>query len=639
MSAKTCKIVFVPSGKRSTSPKGTTILKAAQQAGIDIRSICGGNGYCHKCKVTLVYGDYAKYGISFNQSHLSELTKVEQDVLINDSQTRLSCQAKILDDLVVSIPEESLQHSSTIKKPSFTLNTKLNPLVKIYYCTLAEPDLANNQSDYQSLQSELAKQGISANLPSFMLPELQPLLKSCERKIALAIDDNGNILKLLNPEKVALYGVAIDIGSTTIAIYLYDLINGNLLVENSAMNPQISYGEDLMSRVSYVMMNKGSEQILAQVVRTKIEQLIKTAMQGLDIENLLQITLVGNPIMQNLFLGISPIPLGQAPFTLTTSFWTDIKTKDLNMKLNNYCQASFLPLIAGHVGADMAAVYLTQIDNIVTNKATLIVDIGTNAEIILAYKNRVVATSSPTGPAFEGAEISHGVRASTGAIERVRIDKESLQTKVKVIGSDFWSDDENFENNKTTGLCGSGIFEVIVELANAGLIDNSGLFQFDESNSRFSKNKNQVSQFLLYQDHNNSIFVEQTDIRAIQLAKAALFAGAKLLMDYLDCQKIDQVLVAGAFGVHLNPSYVASIGILPIDDNCDIKMIGNAAGMGAALTLMNREKKQQIIQEVQRIEKIESAIEPKFQEYFVSGMNFPTAKKSIVTNKRRRRRQ
>ena len=490
--------------------------------------------------------------------------------------------------------------------------------------------------------AQLEKQGVKASIDFNLLRGLQPLIHETKGNLTVAVRDKNQIVAAYPQGNHKVFGGAIDIGSTTLALYVYDLKDGKLVFESSAMNPQIRFGEDLMSRVSYVMMNKGGDEKLTIAVRTKITEMLHEACENLEIEwdKLLEVVLVGNPIMHHIFFGISPVELGQAPFTLAIRGWLDVDAKDLAFDLHPKTRLSFLPLIAGHVGADTAAAYLSQMDTM-HSETTLLVDIGTNAEIMLAKDGRVYATSSPTGPAFEGAEISSGVRATYGAIERVRIDKDTLKVRFKVIGCDAWSDEPDYEMLKmqAVGICGSGIIEAIVALAEAGIIDQSGLFVESIAPELFSK-KGNTSRFLLVEQGDKSIYVEQVDIRSIQLAKAALSAGVSILMDYLECTEFDKVLLAGAFGAHLDARYVALLDIIPTSTAEKIISVGNAAGVGASAALLDINKRQLIIDAVDKVTKIETATEPKFQEYFVDAMKFSVSPvKQQQTNKVRRRKR
>ena len=388
-------------------------------------------------------------------------------------------------------------------------------------------------------------------------------------------------------------------------------------------------------------MNKGGDEKLTIAVRTKITEMLHEACDNLEVkwDKLLEVVLVGNPIMHHIFFGISPVELGQAPFTLSIRSWLDVDAKDLNFELYPKTRLSFFPLIAGHVGADTAAAYLSQID-IMHSETTLLVDIGTNAEIMLSKEGEVYATSSPTGPAFEGAEISSGVRATYGAIERVRIDKETLKVRFKVIGCDAWSDEPDFElvQMKAVGICGSGIIEAIVAFAEAGIIDQSGLFVESIAPELFSK-KGNTTRFLLVDQGDKSIYIEQVDIRSIQLAKAALSAGVSILMDYLKCDHFDKILLAGAFGAHLDARYVALLDIIPTSTEEKIVSVGNAAGIGASAALLDVNKRKAIIEAVDKVVKIETATEPRFQEFFVEAMKFSVSPVRQQQTKKVRRRK
>jgi uncharacterized 2Fe-2S/4Fe-4S cluster protein (DUF4445 family) len=394
------------------------------------------------------------------------------------------------------------------------------------------------------------------------------------------------------------------------------------------MNPQIRYGEDLMSRVSYIMLNKGGEERLTTEIRKQIASMLEEARAALDLgpNQILEVVLVGNPIMHHLFLGINPVELGQAPFTLAVRDWFEAPAYRLDLGISETARIAMLPLVGGHVGADTTGAYLSQL-SAMEGRSVLLVDIGTNAEIVLTHQGRVAAASSPTGPAFEGAEISAGVRASPGAIERVRIDPATGQVEVKIIGHDGWLSDQRpdeLAEHRITGICGSGIFEVMVELASAGIVGRGGLFRPEVAPLRMVP-EGQSWKFLLLDRPENPLYVKQTDVRAVQLAKAALAAGVRLLTDYLECDQVEEILLAGAFGTHLDAKYVADIGIIPGATAHNVRSIGNAAGMGAAMALVNRAEKARIIEAVTHIEKVETATEPKFQDYFVNAMSFPTA--------------
>ena len=650
------RVIFTPSGLSKEVESGVTLLEAARETGVAIRSICGGNGKCRQCWIEVAEGSHSKHGIECSIDHITQPSELEHRVFKSHPQyqgKRLACRAQVIGDLVIDVPEISQEHVAYISKKNDYREFSLGPVIELIDCELDEATMDDNPSATENLLAQLEKVSITATLNQNLLSSLQKTIEDTKGKVTVAIRDEKEVVaiypqpsNLEDPQSHRVIGGAVDVGSTTLALYVYDLLSGELLYEASAMNPQIRYGEDLMSRVSYVMMNKGGDKKLTKVVHEKLTEMLHSACQTLNLEHdkLLEMVLVGNPIMHHLFFGISPVALGQAPFTVANRDWMEMNARDLGLDLFVNTRIAFLPLIAGHVGADTAAAYLSEIDSM-QSQTSLLVDIGTNAEIVLAKNGIVYATSSPTGPAFEGAEISSGVRASHGAIERIRIDPDSLNVKYKVIGVEAWSDEEEFSAAKprVIGLCGSGIIEAMVCLAQVGLIDKSGLFVQSKAPERFDSRTDEagsnVVRYLLVDQGDNSIYIEQVDVRSIQLAKAALSAGVQLLMDYLECDSFDQVLLAGAFGSHLDPEFVADLDIIPSASKEQIKSVGNAAGIGATKALLDVKERQKIINEVRKVRKIESANEPKFQEYFVEGMKFSVSPVESQKNNRNRRRR
>ena len=453
-----------------------------------------------------------------------------------------------------------------------------------------------------------------------------------------AVHGDERIIAVWPGLKEHAYGVAFDVGSTTIAGHLIKLRTGEVVASAGLMNPQIRFGEDLMSRVSYVMMNPGGDQEMTLAAREAITAMVgQLAAEALiDPNDILDLTFVGNPVMHHLLLGIDPTELGGAPFALATDealfFWAS----ELSIHVvSPSARAYILPCIAGHVGADAAGVILSESPHL-NDEMTLIVDVGTNAEIILGNKDRLLAASSPTGPAFEGAQISCGQRAAAGAIERVRIDPETLEPRFKLIGSNAWSDGSDADSGDfddvgttggsvATGICGSGIIEVIAEMYLAGIISKDGVI--DGAKAAISPRIQEDGRTFSYliQETEPEIRITQNDIRAIQLAKAALYAGARLLMDHMGVDQIDRITLAGAFGSHIDVKYAMILGLIPDCDLDKVTSAGNAAGTGARIALLNRGARREIEDLVNRIEKIETAVEPKFQEHFVEAMAFPHA--------------
>jgi uncharacterized 2Fe-2S/4Fe-4S cluster protein (DUF4445 family) len=376
------------------------------------------------------------------------------------------------------------------------------------------------------------------------------------------------------------------------------------------------------------MMNPDGREAMTTAVRDAINGLIGKVCDenGVDRNDIFDMVFVANPIMHHLFLGIDPTELGQAPFALAVSGALQYWAHEIDIKVNRGARVYMLPCIAGHVGADAAGATLSE-GPYRQDKMMLLVDVGTNAEIVLGNRERVVAASSPTGPAFEGAEISSGQRAAPGAIERVRIDPVTLEPRYRVIGVDKWSDEEGFEDAATatgvTGICGSAIIEVVAEMYLSGIISEDGVVDgaMAEKSPRIIPNGRTFSYLL--RDGEQRITVTQNDVRAIQLAKAALYAGIKLLMEKQGVDKVDTIRFAGAFGSFIDPKYAMVLGLIPDCDLAEVKAVGNAAGTGALMALLNRGHRREIEGMVKKIEKIETALEPHFQQLFVDAMAMP----------------
>jgi uncharacterized 2Fe-2S/4Fe-4S cluster protein (DUF4445 family) len=502
--------------------------------------------------------------------------------------------------------------------------------------TVAEPDMEHPLGDADRLLAAIDAAGEwrGVALDSHLLGQVQRVLRAGGWTVTAAVHqdvDRPIVVALWPGVHSALFGLAFDIGSTTIAGHLVDLATGRAVASAGTSNPQIRFGEDLMSRISYLMMNPDDRGALTEAVRGAIGALVSRLCSQADIaaDDVLEAVFVGNPVMHHLFLGIDPTELGQAPFALAVSAALRLPAKDLGLALNPGARVYILPCIAGHVGADAAAVALAEGPQH-HDEITLVVDVGTNAEILLGTRQRVLAASSPTGPAFEGAQISSGQRAAPGAIERVRIDPVTLEPRIKVLGVDAWSDeagfDEQVETVGVTGICGSGIIEAVAEMFLAGLVSAEGLVNGDmiARTARIFGDGRTFSYRLW--DGTISISVTQGDIRAIQLAKGALYAGARLLMDRLGVDHVDRIKLAGAFGSYIDPKYAMVLGLIP-DCRLDrVSAIGNAAGTGARMALVNRGHRAEVEALVRRVEKIETALESRFQEHFVHAMALPNGR-------------
>ena len=624
------QIIFMPSGKRGHFNPGTTILQASRSLGVDLDSVCGGRAICGRCQIQPTEGEFAKHGITSSFSNLNRLTESEIKYSKRkglEASRRLGCQTIISGDVVIDIPEESQLHQQVVRKDFEASSVTINPLSKLHLIDLSQSSFDSNDQ-LQELINEKLRDDWGIEISQILPKYFDHKLFSEADNGTIAVREKNTVVDIWPGLVEKIYGVSIDIGSTTLAVNLSDLQTGEVLASEGSMNPQIRFGEDLMSRVSYCMLNPGSEEKLTKTVRESIKELITKACKKVQIDpnHILEATVVGNPVMHHLFLGFDPVPLGVAPFKLKTSDSVTESSKDLGLGINDNASVYVLPCLAGHVGADAAAVILTE-KPYQQDAYSLIVDVGTNAEIIVGNKDKVLAASSPTGPAFEGAQINSGQRAAPGAIERVRIDPETLVGKIKVIGSDLWSDDPDFDkdtkNIGVTGICGWGIIEAIAEMFLTGIISSEGLIQEQKERSTDVIFKDgRTFSYLLF-DGKQKIIITQNDIRAIQLAKAALYAGAKLLMDKIGISAVDKIRFAGAFGSHIDVKYAMVLGLIP---NCKISEVtsaGNAASTGARIALLDLESRQEIETAVKQIEKIETATEPLFQDYFVKAMSIP----------------
>jgi uncharacterized 2Fe-2S/4Fe-4S cluster protein (DUF4445 family) len=626
-------VVFTPSGKRGRFPVGTPLLSAARALGVDVDSVCGGRGICGRCQVLVAEGEFAKHGVRSGSDSVSPVSEVEQRYAKRRGLApgrRLSCSTRVERDVVVDVPPESQVHRQVVRKDADAREIALNPVVRLHYVEVREPDMHDPSGDlrrvYDALEREWGLKDLACD--ASLLAGLQAQLRKGGWKLTVAVHGGSQVIATWPGFHDRAFGMAVDVGSTTVAAHLCDLESGELVAAAGVMNPQIRFGEDLMSRVSYAMMNPGGATQMTAAIREALSTLAAGLARDAGIEpaDILEVALVGNPIMHHLVLGIDPVELGGAPFALAVDESLTIPAAALGIAVHPNARVYVLPCIAGHVGADCAGVILAERPD-QAGELTLLVDVGTNAEIVLGNRDRLLACSSPTGPAFEGAQISCGQRAAPGAIERVRIDPATLEPRVRVIGSELWSDQPGFAEatarTGVTGVCGSGIIEVIAEMYLAGILNQDGVIDgaMAERSDRVVADGRTFSYVL----HRGEVpmKITQTDVRAIQLAKAALHAGVRLLMDHLGVDRVDRIGLAGAFGSHIDTKYAMVLGLIPDCDLAKVASVGNAAGAGARIALLDATARGTIEGLVRRVEKIETAIEPRFQAHFVEAMAIP----------------
>lgn len=630
------RIVFTPSGLDGNVEEGVTVLDAARRLGVDLDSVCGGRGVCGRCQITPSIGNFPKWNIEATSDSLT--ARGEGEIKYRGKRkleegNRLGCMAKVCGDVVIDVPPASQVHRQVVRKDVDLGGVIVDPHFTLLYVEVKQSQLGDGVTAEEEICAAVAAQHARPR-PTMHAAALQRVHRAIEKGAGgttVAIPVDANEIVAVWPGFVdTAYGVAIDIGSTTVAGHLIELFSGEVLASSGTMNPQIRFGEDLMSRVSYVMMNPGGDAELTSVIRQAVNSLVDDLVEkaNVDIASVLEISMVGNPIMHHILLGIDPTPLGAAPFILATDGAVHGRASDIELEAPS-AMYYVGPCIAGHVGADTAAAILAEGPHR-GEAMQLLVDVGTNAEIVLGDRNQQFAASSPTGPAFEGAQLSSGQRATAGAIEKVRIDPDTFEPRFKVIGIEPWSDEADFdlavEKTPITGVCGSGIIEVMAEMYLVGIISQDGVIQgsLQSRTPRIVEDERTFS-YVLYEHGATRLLITQNDIRAIQLAKAALRAGIDLLVEHAGSPSLADIRLAGAFGAHIDPKYAMVLGLVPDCPLDGVRSVGNAAGVGAAKALLSMKERREMETAVRGVVKIETATEPRFQELFVNAMAFPHA--------------
>jgi uncharacterized 2Fe-2S/4Fe-4S cluster protein (DUF4445 family) len=630
-------IVFLPSGRRGKFPSGMTLLEAARQLGEPIQSICGGHVACGKCQVQIETGKFPKLGIESGPDHVSPLTDEERAWLKGQtsalmSPLRLACNARVLDDVVVFVPEHARTHQQTIRKDATLRPVEVKPAIRQVYVELVAPSLGDRRGDWERLKDGLRKQWGFEEL-TIAYPALRTLsqvIREGKWKVTVVLRQDSRVIEVRPGYQEGIWGLAVDIGSTTIVAHLSDLQTGELLATQAVMNPQVTYGEDLMSRISYAIDNEDGLKKLHRAILGAFNRLAKSVAEqaGIRSTDIHEAVVVGNTTMISLFLNIHPENLGMVPFIMANRDEMDLPAAELKLRLHPAANVHILPAVAGHVGADNVAVLLAE-EPYRQDDVMLIVDVGTNAEIALWDGKQIYSASSPTGPAFEGAQISHGMRAAPGAIERVRIDRETKEVRFKIIGEERWSDAWTPEAPPAlspTGICGSGIIEAVAEMFLAGIIMADGRFNPGLEHSRLTWQGRKGAFILATEDETTTghpIPVTQDDVRAIQLAKAALYAGSRLLMREAGVTQVDRIVLAGAFGSYIDPFHAMVLGLIPDAPLERVQAVGNAAGDGARIALLNRDRRDEAQWLARASHYVETAANVYFQDVFVSAIHIP----------------
>jgi len=634
------RVVFMPSGRRGQVEAEIPLLDAARQLGVEIESICGGKLTCGKCLVRVENGAFPKHGLESSGAHLSPPAEAERLLLerLRRPDCRLSCAARVRGDVLITVPEESRAHKQVIRKAATERAIDVSPAVRQVYVTVDRAELGEHRGDWGRLQAALAAQWGLENLTIDLtaLRRLQRALRKGEWAVTVTLWNDREVLDVRPGYEEGAFGLAVDIGSTTLAAYVCDLRTGELLATGAMMNPQVTYGEDLMSRISYAMTHPdGLKTMHAAIIDALNRLAAQTAKEaGIRARNLHEAVMVGNTTMIHLLLKIDPIELGGAPFALASRDMLDLKARELGLRLHPAANLHIMPAEAGHVGADNVAVLIAEEPHH-RDDVSLIVDVGTNGEIVLGNRHWLYSASSPTGPAFEGAQIAFGMRAAPGAIERVRIDPQTQEPRFRVIGEGRWSDEWRIGANVppdaqprhlAAGICGSGIIEAVAELYLAGILLPDGRFDPRRRSERVQWDGRRGAYVLATADQTTTgrpILVTQEDVRNIQLAKAALYAGAKLLMNRAGVQRVDRIVLAGAFGSYIDPLHAMVLGLIPDCDLDRVFAVGNAAGDGARIALLDRRKRTEAQELARRVRYIETAVDADFQTEFVAAMHLP----------------
>jgi uncharacterized 2Fe-2S/4Fe-4S cluster protein (DUF4445 family) len=625
------QVIFQPSGRRGDIPEGTSLLEASRLLGVGIESVCGGKISCGKCRIRVEPGTFDRYGVTSSFDHLSPFTE-EEGKLVGEKERaegiRLACAATVRGDLLIFVPEESRAAAQVIRKEAGEREIILNPAIRLFTVTLTAPDLADPRGDYDRLAAGLAERFGLPPRPEIDYPALLALpgaLRKGSWTVTAAIRMEREILAVFPGEVQEAYGLAIDVGSTTVAGYLCSLTSGKLVGTESLMNPQVAYGDDVIARITYVAEHPDGMKKMRGAIIACLNDLIRTITgnHALSPTDILEITLVGNTAMHHLFLGIDPHALGISPFTPALHRSLDVKARDLGLAVHPAANVHLLPIEAGFVGADNVGVLIAE-EPYHRDEMALIIDVGTNGEMILGNRERLLSASCATGPAFEGAHIRFGMRAAPGAIERIRIDPETLEVSFKIIGVEGWRPE--FRITGAKGICGSGIIDGVAELFRAGIIDPSGRFRSDLATPRLRLTDGKPEFVIAWPDETSlegAITINQQDVRCVQLAKGALYAGAKLLMKKLGIEKLDRVILAGAFGSYIDKTEAMILGMFPDCDLDRVSSVGNAAGDGARIALLNRDKRLEAEEMAGRVEYVELTLEKTFQQEFIAAMSIP----------------
>jgi uncharacterized 2Fe-2S/4Fe-4S cluster protein (DUF4445 family) len=594
-------IDFEPIGRRGAVGPGQSLLEGARQLGVDLVNLCGGKGTCGRCKVQVLTGS------------VSAPTAVEQEHLTPEELEkgyRLACQVCPSGDCTLHVPPESLTTPQRTQVESLEVDVEPDPAVVAYPVELAAPSLSDLRADADRLFHTLERQhGVSCRrIDIDVLRGLSARLRSWQWKLKASV--RGDEILAVAPAAGRPLGLAVDLGTTKIAGYLVDLEKGKTVASQGMMNPQIAYGEDLIARLSRAMQSPQEAARLQELAVEGVNRLTRALCTetGAQPEEIVEAVIVGNTAMHHLLLRLAVEQLAMAPYLPALSASQDVKARELGLGLAPGAYVHLPPNIAGYVGSDHVAMALaTQLLD--ARGVTLALDIGTNTEVCLVSRAEMCSVSCASGPAFEGAHIKHGMRAAPGAIERLRL--ESGSVTYQTIGG-----------SAPTGLCGSGILDAVAQLYRAGVLNRGGRMDIRDG----VRVRQEEREFVLVPEeadgNRSAITITQKDVRQVQLAKGAIRSGIQVLIESrgLSENDIDEVIIAGAFGTYIDVASAIEIGMLPALDLDRFRQVGNAAGRGATLALVSREKRLQAQAIARRVEYIELASYPNFMNIFARAM-------------------
>jgi len=606
--------VFQPYGKRLKVTGAKTVLEAAQKIGVNISSICGGKGLCGKCRVIVRRGE----------EHLSSASQAEKRVLSEDdlkSGFRLACRANVADKgmIVIEVPRESQVDQQRLLLRGVERTVSLAPAVRKVTVHLEKPSLVDVESDVDRLLNAVESRiGQKPKVDYEALRKVPLIIREGDWTVTVTLWRNREVIAVEPGATSDLYGFAVDIGTTKLAAYLLNLTAGRTAATASTMNPQIPYGEDVISRIHYIMEDENNLTRLQEAVVEGINQLIREACQnaGVAPEEIHDMTMAGNTAMHHIFLGIPPNYVSLIPYPAALQSPVDVKARDLRVKIDRGAYVHALPTIAGFVGGDAVAdILATGIHE--SDDLSMVIDIGTNTEIVLGNKAKLTACSCASGPAFEGAHIKFGMRATTGAIEHLWIDPDTYEVGYRTIGDE-----------KPRGLCGSAIVDAAAGMLKAEIIDHRGRFNMRLETPRLRRGDKAGEFVLAWRNEagiDSDIVVTQSDIREVQLAKAAIFTGTSILMKQMRVspEMIHKIFLAGAFGNYVDPQNARIIGMYPDVPLERVHFVGNTAGSGARMALLSVEARDMAEEIAKRVEYVELGADPSFQDEFLEATHLP----------------